>query len=1117
MVTRIMKKVKLIEYVALILALTAFLLVAGKYSNEFILDHYTAYKESAHQVAIEKERQAYVCSERELTIPISGGKVCRPKVPDSIYRDIFDTYSFSSGGKEQIYSLFSNGDMESANQILQDSIPIERYDDINTEGNITWTEDPAGERYWRFLFYGFRPMRHLFFAFDQTYDKAYLEKVREITVSFLKDGMDKPHSWDDFNGVSFRTMFLVKIWWELRENNMLTYNLSEDLLTAIEKHSEFLVNPNHYDKGYNHGLNETAALYLVAVNFPDFLHASEWLELSKDRLGDSLVTIVDTDGVLIENSPYYHFYTLEKYWELYSFAQKQNVPISDIFNNRLQQMISYATYILQPNKDIPLLGASLKRKISYWGIYKDIAQSFPELKYVLTNGTEGKEPSKLNMIYPESGEVIMRSGWGEEEEFEAQTQVIFDFGPYRTLHSDFDALSFSLYAEGINLMPDAGLYAYEESEYKDYFHGTASHNTVVVDDLDQTKGTAVRGDFKETKDYVSQSAEHELYKGVSHKRSGILIGKKYLLILDKLTSEEEHTYKQLFHLFPGARITTSGTAVKVFAPSEDGEKEVMNIFQIVPESISLNSVIGQTSPPNGWCAEEYAKAIPCYSLEYIQKSQNVTYATLIEIGEHDTHLQYSYDGKSIKINDSSQTIDIDVTDIEGVNGGVTSVNNASIEIEKSSLDILKPENWVVTEKNKNFGQLESVSGLISLNTNAIGSSFYANSPVNLDLSDKNILIKMRVLERKNVEKLGIVLSTNNWQGYVRTDLKNSYREEYDGEWLTISLGKGLQRETGGQWRQYGAGFDWAHIDAIRIELGTVVQKTATLQLAEIALTPVGKEGEVILIFDDGYESILPAIALMNEYGFKGNLAVIADRVIGNERGYLSLKQLKQIKDEYGWDLINHSRHHVNAIETYINNDDIDGFAADLLAGAKFLIKNDLNTTPNWYIYPHGATNKAIKDVVGKYYSFARTTINQPETYPFGDPLGVKTISADSSESFGIKAFVPVSELESAIIDAKTYKLPLFITFHRINSLPSDKPGYKLSEFKKLIDFIKKENIKVKTLREFDSDNGIEQRSLTFVQNQPPQLQLNIEIKNLSIFKRLSYSVGYMLSFFKPSF
>ena len=543
----------------------------------------------------------------------------------------------------------------------------------------------------------------------------------------------------------------------------------------------------------------------------------------------------------------------------------------------------------------------------------------------------------------------------------------------------------------------------------------------------------------------------------------------------------------------------------------------MNIFQIAPENISLNSIIGQTSPPNGWCAEEYAKAIPCYALEYVQKSQNVTYATIIELGKHDTRLQYSYDGKSIKINDSSQTIDIDIADIEGVKGGVTSVNSASIEIEKSSLDILKPENWVVTEKNKNFGQLESVSGLISLNTNAIGSSFYANSPVNLDLSDKNILIKMRVLERKNVEKLGIVLSTNNWQGYVRTDLKNSYREEYDGEWLTISLGKGLQRETGGQWRQYGAGFDWAHIDAIRIELGTVVQKTATLQLAEIALTPVGKEGEVILIFDDGYESILPAIALMNEYGFKGNLAVITDRVIGNERGYLSLKQLKQIKDEYGWDLINHSGHHVNAIETYINNDDIDGFAADLLAGAKFLIKNDLNTTPNWYIYPHGATNKAIKDVVGKYYSFARTTINQPETYPFGDPLGVKTISADSSESSGIKVFVPVSELESAIIDAKTYKLPLFITFHRINSLPGDKPGYKLSEFKKLIDFIKKENIKVKTLREFDSDNGIEQRSLTFVQNQPPQLQLNIEIKNLSIFKRLSYSVGYMLSFFKPSF
>ena len=1105
-------KIKKFEIFFIVIIIAVFCISAGKYFSDDILKGYAFYQKSYRLNQIEKKRQAYICPDGNKTIIVSGGKVCRTEVGESVYRTVFDTYTFKSSGKEQIYGFLSDGDIESANQILDNNIPFERYGYTKVSDPISWTEDPLSDKYWRFLFYGFRPVQHLFFAFDETNEEKYLKKAEEMALSFIDHGTDQIHSWDDFHGVSFRTMYLVKTWWMLRENNLLTYETSEKILKSIEAHGDFLADPNHYEKSFNHGLNEAAALYLVAVNFPDLPSASEWLDLSKNRLGDSLTAVVDADGVLIENSPYYHFYTLEKYWELYNFAQKHNFPISDIFNKRLQEMISHATYILQPDKEIPLLGASLGRKVLYSGIYKDIAQSFPELKYVLTSGKEGKKPSNLSIVYPESGEVLMRSGWEKGEEFENQAQAIFDFGPYRTLHSDLDAMSFSLYANGINLMPDAGLYAYEESDYKNYFRGTASHNTVLVDDLDQAKGIAILGDFKETKDYVFQSAEHELYNGISHKRSGILIGKKYLLILDKLTSDQEHTYNQLFHLFPGAKIATSGTSVKVFASSDDGEEEVMNIFQMAPDSIFLKSVIGQTSPVDGWCAKEYAKAIPCYSLKYEQKSQNVTYATLIEIGKHDTHLFYSYDGKSIKISDSSRAINIDVVDIEGSRGGVTATNNTLIEVEKTSLDILKPENWEVAEKNKKYGQLKGNHNLISFSTNNTGATFYADIPLNLDLSNKNLLIKTRVLNRYDVNKLDILLSTNKWLSYATGDLKNSYREEYDGEWLTISLGKSLQRKTGGQWRQYGSGFDWTNVDAIRIRLGSIVGKAATVELADIALTPAQKEGEVIIIFDDGYESILPAIAIMNRYGFKGNIAVIANQVIANERGYLSLKQLKQIKDEYGWDLINHSEQHVSALEAYIKNDDMYGFAEDLLAGAKFLIKNDLNTTPNWYIYPHGATNKAIKDVVGKYYTFARTTINQPEAYPFGDPLGVKTISADGIESTGVQAFVPVSELKSAVVDAKTYKLPLFITFHRINSLSGDKPGYKLSEFKKLMDFIKEENIKVKTLREFDAGNGIEQRSLSFISDIPPQTSLTISIESISFWKKAQYRLSDIVKF-----
>jgi len=1113
MVKNMKNQLKTIEHIFLFIVLVTFFIVAGKYSYPFITEHYAIYKENFRQHNIEKKRQAYACPSGTVTISVEGGKVCRPDdMPESVYKKIFDTYSYKSNGKEQIYSFLSEGDIASANEILENNFPIERYGITKVSDSITWTEDPIGDRYWRFLFYGFRWMTNLFFAFDTTNDPRYLQKAAQVTESFIDRGMDKLHSWDDFHGVSFRTMFIVKTWWMLRENNMLTYDVNEKILKSLEIHGNFLADPNHYEKGNNHVLNEAAALYLLALNFPDLPHAEEWLVLSEQRLSDGLVEIVDKDGVLVENSPYYHFYTLEKYWEIHNYSQKQENPITDIFNERLQKMISHAAYILQPNREIPLLGASLKRKIAYSGIYKDIAQSSPELQYVLTGGKEGKEPSKLNVVYLESGQIILRSGWKKDKDFENQTQVIFDAGPYRTDHSDLNALSFSLYSNGIALMPDAGLYTYDENDYKKYFYGTASHNTVTVDDLDQINGTAISGAFVETKDYVAQSAVSELYKGVIHKRVAVLVGKKYLLVIDKLISDKEHDYKQLFHLFPGAKINISGTSVQVLNPTKKSDEEVMNIFQLAPENISLDAIIGQTSPPRGLCSQEYTKALPCYSIEYAQKSQNAEYITLIELGKHDNHLRYSYDGNSIKIQDSSKIVNISLSDVDGTPSKVVVHGSNPGKASKSQVDILNPLKWIISEKNKQFGQIEGGVDSINFETNTSGKTFYTDLPTALDLSNKNLLIKMRVNDRQNVNKLDILLSTNNWKGYVTNDLKNSYRKEYDGEWLTISLGKGLKRTTGGQWRQYGAGFDWSKIDSIRIAIGTEARTTAEVQLSEIATTPENEEGEVVIIFDDGYESILPAIEEMNKYGFKGNIAVIADRVTGNKLGYLSLKQLKKIKDVDGWDIINHSKHHVDAVQTYAKSKDLDGFTEDLLAGAKFLIENDLNTTPNWYIYPHGATNKAIKDIVGKYYAFARTTINAPEAYPFGEPLGVKTISADGAESTGVKKFVPVEDLEGAVLDAKIYKLPLFITFHRIHSRDSDKPGYELSEFNKLLKFISDSHIKVKTLREFDADHNIAERSLSFFPSTPPQIAFAINVQNVSLFKKMNHFLQDVWSF-----
>ena len=108
-------------------------------------------------------------------------------------------------------------------------------------------------------------------------------------------------------------MVLVDAWWELREYNALPVGLSNQILQSLELHGQYLANPSNYEPVYNHAINEAGALFLLSTRFPDLPGASNWKTISEDRLTSSINVAVDSDGVLIENSPYYHFYALEKY------------------------------------------------------------------------------------------------------------------------------------------------------------------------------------------------------------------------------------------------------------------------------------------------------------------------------------------------------------------------------------------------------------------------------------------------------------------------------------------------------------------------------------------------------------------------------------------------------------------------------------------------------------------------------------------------------------------------------------------------------------------------------------------------------------------------------------
>lgn len=494
-----------------------------------------------------------------------------------------------------------------------------------------------------------------------------------VSVKNIQDVLDKPKNTNNLNvtfhheakliyqnetiknvlwdrhTVAFRSLVLVEAWWRLRDNGALTPELNKQILDSLVLNGHFLYKDYNFETESNHGISESVALFAISESFPDLPLSKIWKQKSLERFRYTFTNLYDEDGVLVENSPYYHIYSLKLHWDAYNYM-KSNGITDPVIDSRLNQIIAYVPYILQPNLYVPTIGSSLLYDVSNVNQLNDIAKTNDELLYVLSRGSSGSIPSHKSLFLNNTGQTIMRSGWGLERDFGDETQLIFDIGDYRTSHSQLDALSFNLFGNGMVLLPDTGLYSYEDSGIKDYFFGTESHNTLFIEGEDQIEGSVKRGLFQEGINYTYQSGYHNLLENSTHKRAILLINWDLIIIIDKVQSTS-FDFKQSFH------ISSYLKPLEQFGETEiyNNQTKVMSIKQLVPSSHEF--FIGSEVPFKGWCSNEYEIKIPCYQLEY--DSNDSSFVTIIKLGNstiNETSLDLVDDNYHIMVN--NWTIDI---------------------------------------------------------------------------------------------------------------------------------------------------------------------------------------------------------------------------------------------------------------------------------------------------------------------------------------------------------------------------------------------------------------------------------------------------------------------------
>jgi hypothetical protein len=403
-------------------------------------------------------------------------------------------------------------------------------------------------------------------AFGETGDTKYLRAWERLVASWIRQ---VPVGFDPSDVTGRRILNWVYAWNLFASSPKfpgLSEGLDEQIVASLASQLKHL--RQHLTPERNHRTLELYALFIAALALPELDARGELLDFAVRELHRNLLTDIRPDGVHREGSTHYHMIALRSFLAARENARRFRLGFPEGYDERLERACEFALHSHRPDGTIPALSDGDA------GGYLDLLElassllARPDFLYAATTGARGTSPRRCCASFPEGGYYVQRSGWGDgAERFSRERFLIFDCGPVGDGgHGHYDLLNVEAYAHGRPLVVDPGRYTYSEQppNWRRWFKGTAAHNTVCVDGLDQTpyrngkpKGATAQGRLVERLtaprfDALCGEARSHVYEAV-HTRRVFFIAGEYWLVVDQLRGTRPHHFDLRFHLAPEAR------------------------------------------------------------------------------------------------------------------------------------------------------------------------------------------------------------------------------------------------------------------------------------------------------------------------------------------------------------------------------------------------------------------------------------------------------------------------------------------------------------------------------------------------------------------------------------
>lgn len=410
-------------------------------------------------------------------------------------------------------------------------------------------------------------------AFQLTRDRKYFNKAKTILISYTNIYVKLPirdktgtYNLNDSTGaghISVQTLdeavWLIIM---LQGTDMIW-----DQLTASEKNyvtERFLLPATDVIIAHRMEVHNIQCWKNAAVGMAGFLLKDK--RLIENAMNDAaggfnrqLKEGVTKEGLWWERSPSYHFYAVTPIIYLAETALQNHYPVDMIsikrlFDGPIAISTSFLTLPAFNDSNPANLDGSAELYAWAYARFKDenyvtiISRRTPSSVFDLMY-RQGKlpaytNPPKKSINLPDTRFAILTQGLQKNAAWLSLKYDINTGG----WHSQDDKLGFVLYKGNQEIAVDPGVERYGSILHKGWFLSTFAHNSLLVDEQQQSRASGEMIAFGSQKgvDFLATRCSNA-YEGVELRRSIAMLDSVKILVIDQFISQVNHVYDVSYH------------------------------------------------------------------------------------------------------------------------------------------------------------------------------------------------------------------------------------------------------------------------------------------------------------------------------------------------------------------------------------------------------------------------------------------------------------------------------------------------------------------------------------------------------------------------------------------